>query len=480
MNNNKNINNNNKNIKPNIAAILKSLPQRPGVYLMRDAAGSVIYVGKAVKLKRRVSSYFHHADSRLSPRIRKLVSLINDISVIRTETEAEALIVEARLIRKYSPFFNVDLKLNDRYPYVKITAEDFPRLEITRHKNNNNSAGAEYIGPFVSAGSIRDLMRLIARYFPLRVCRKNLNLNNNNAPRPCIEYDLGRSMGACAGLCTQAEYNERVADIKLLLKSQSAELVERLRNRMDTAARALEFEKAAHYRDAIRAVWKISRQRLSSALSEDLDSGTWQVLNEIQDILKLKTLPWRIDAFDISHTSGHETYGCCVVFEQGRPNKSLYRKFKIKSLNDGEIDDYKSIYETVYRRYKHVLNHEEPMPQLTLIDGGIGQLEYALRAFNDALAAPEPPKTLKNLKNNLQTPYFIALAEREELIYTPNNNKPIVLNRYDPALQLLQRVRDEAHRFVITTHRRARNARMQVKKRAKREKGEDSARPEIK
>ncbi|MBQ6908668.1 MAG: GIY-YIG nuclease family protein [Synergistaceae bacterium] len=163
-------------IKPQIAAILKTLPERPGVYLMRDAEGKIIYVGKAIKLKRRVSSYFRH--NFANPRLRKLVSLIEDISIIRTETEAEALITEAKLIRRYSPFFNVDLKFNDRYPYVKITlSEDFPRLEVPRHKNKEESPDI-YLGPFTRAGDIRGLMRVIARYFPLRVCKSNLKLNN--------------------------------------------------------------------------------------------------------------------------------------------------------------------------------------------------------------------------------------------------------------------------------------------------------------
>lgn len=432
-------------IKPQIAAILKTLPEKPGVYLMRDSKGKIIYVGKAIKLKRRVSSYFRH--NFANPRLRKLVSLIEDISIIRTETEAEALITEAKLIRKYSPFFNVDLKFNDRYPYVKITlSEDFPRLEVTRHKEDSKQD--IYLGPFTRAGDIRELMRVIARYFPLRVCKSNLKLNNLKS-RPCIEYNLGRSMGACAGLCTQAEYKERVNDIILLLQGKPAELAERLKSRMDAAAKVLDFETAAHYRDAIRAVWRVSRQQVSSALSQDLDNETWQVLNDLQDVLKLKVLPWRIDAFDISHTSGHDAYGVCIVFEQGRPNKSLYRKFKIKSLQDGEINDLQAIYETVYRRYKHIIDKSEPTPQLTLIDGGLGQLDYALRA-------------LKDLRLNLSV---IALAEREELVYYDLHKEPLKLELDDSVLQLLQRVRDEAHRFAITTHRAARNKRFKSKER---------------
>lgn len=420
-----------------ISAIIKTLPERPGVYLMRDSEGKIIYVGKAIRLKRRVSSYFRHSHS--SPRLSKLVSLIDDISIIRTETEAEALIVEAKLIRRYSPFFNVDLKMNDRYPYIKITSEDYPRVIITRHKYDD---GALYLGPFVDAGNIRNLMRLAERYFPLRLCRAKVIPDKTR--RPCVEYNLGHSMGACAGLCTQAEYRERVSDIILLFDGKQPELVERLRERMNVAAKNLEFEKAARYRDTIRAIWRLSRQKISSALQEDLDNETWQVLNRIQELLDLKVLPWRIDAFDISHTSGHDTYGCCVVFEQGRPSPNLYRRFRIKSLEDGEINDFASIYETVLRRYKHILDNSEPAPQLALIDGGPEQLEYAQRA-------------LRELELDLP---MIALAKREELIFLlgqPDN--PIRLGRDDMALQIFQRLRDEVHRYAITTHRRARGIR---------------------
>ncbi|MBQ7221795.1 MAG: excinuclease ABC subunit UvrC [Synergistaceae bacterium] len=421
-------------MKDKISAILKTLPEKPGVYLMRDIDGKVIYVGKAKKLKRRVSSYFRHTHA--SPRLRKLVDLIEDISTIRTETEAEALIVEAKLIRKYSPFFNIELKMSDKYPFIRITNEDYPRLEITRHKWED---GSVYLGPFVDAGNIRNVMRLAERYFPLRVCSKVIKPDSSR--RPCVEYALGRSMGACAGLCTQQEYRERVADVILLFEGKSAELVERLRKRMDESARSLEFEKAARYRDTIRAIWRLTRQRISSALQEDLDNETWHVLNRIQSLLGLHVLPWRIDGFDISHTHGHDTYGCCVVFEQGRPSRSLYRRFKIRGLEEGEINDFESIYETVKRRYRHVLESEEPAPQLALIDGGPGQLEYAMRA-------------LEELKYDLP---LVALAEREEILFLPNNPEPLRLGRDDEALQLLQRVRDEVHRYAITTHRNARD-----------------------
>ncbi|MDR1623281.1 MAG: excinuclease ABC subunit UvrC [Synergistaceae bacterium] len=426
-------------MKPNIAAILKNLPDKPGVYIMRDEKGEVLYIGKAKRLKRRVASYFRHSNFA-SPRLRKLVDLVEDISILRTETEAEALIVEAKLIRRYSPFFNVDLKMSDRYPYIRITEEAFPRLVVTRRKEDD---GSIWFGPYVSAGDIRTLLRLIERYFPLRHCKAEI-LRSKADKRPCLEFALGRCMGVCAGRCTEAEYRERVNDIVLLLQGNTSELVERMRRRMDATAKSMAFEEAARYRDTIRAVWKVSRQRVSEALQEDLDSETWQVLTKLQETFGLKTLPWRIDAFDISHMSGREMYGCCVVFEQGKPNPSLYRRFKIRSLEENEVDDFRSIQETVLRRYRHALDNSEPMPQFVLIDGGPVQLEFAMKSFEE-------------LKLELPT---VALAKREELVYLPGRPDPVRLSFEDPVLKLLQRLRDEVHRYSITTHRSAKVSRL--------------------
>lgn len=421
-----------------ISEILKSLPNRPGVYLMRDAEGGVLYVGKAKSLKKRVPSYFRHDFS--SPRLRKLVEQIADISTIRTETEAEALVVEAKLIKRYLPFFNVDLKMTDRYPYICITDEIFPRIVVTRKTPKSDSKEICF-GPWVNAGNVKTLLRLVERYFPLRNCRSEI-LNGGNMKRPCVEHALGRCMAPCAGLCSAREYRDRVDDVILLLNGNSADLVERLRRRMDESAKKLEFEKAARHRDAIRAIWKLTRQRVNSTLQQELDSEKFDVLLKLQEELSLKILPWRIDAFDISHTAGKETYGCCVVFEQGLPNPSLYRRFKIRTV-DG-IDDFASINETVMRRYRHVLNGEEPLPQLVLIDGGQIQLDFALKALDD-------------LKLNLP---IIALAKEEELIFMPKTKEPLRLGLDNPALRLLQRIRDEVHRYSITTHRNARASRL--------------------
>jgi excinuclease ABC subunit C len=423
-----------------VAALIKKMPDRPGVYLMINGEGEVIYVGKAKSLRKRVSSYFRHS-SFASPRLRKLVQSIEDVSIIRTESEVEALILESKLIKKYSPFFNVDMKMADRYPYIKITGDLFPRIVVTRHKGKDDGL---YFGPYVSAGDVRSLLRLIERYFPLRICAKEIDGSEKGKRiRPCLHYSLGRCLGPCAGLVTPQEYGERVDDVILLLRGQASEVVERLRKRMDRAAGSLNFEEAARLRDTIKAIWRITRQRITSPLGEDFGGDMWQCLNRLQQVLKLSVLPWRIDGFDISHMSGKETYGAVVVFEQGSPNTSLYRRFKIRTVEG--VDDFRSIEETVTRRYTHCIKGNEPLPQLVLIDGGPVQLEFARKAL-DALGLKDLPA--------------VALAKEEELIYHTLGEDPLRLDFSDSALRLLQRIRDEAHRFAIESHRASRSARL--------------------
>lgn len=414
--------------------LIKTFPDKPGVYLMHDSSGKILYVGKAKSLKKRVSSYFRHSGFA-SPRLRKLVELIEDISTVRTETEAEALIVESRLIKKIMPFFNVDLKMNERYPYVHITDESYPRLMVTLRKGDGT-----HIGPFVSAGELRHLLRLVERYFPLRTCRHDLS--KVKLKRPCIRHSLGKCLAPCVGLCSRSQYNDVMDDVILLLRGQTLDVTTRLRKRMDQVARKMDFEEAARLRDTLRALWRFSRQKVSATLSSDLDEDTWQVLADLQELLGMVTVPWRIDGFDISHSSGHETYGVVVVFEQGIANPSLYRRFAIREVQG--IDDFRSMQETVLRRYRRCLEGESPLPQLILIDGGPEQLKFADFALKElGLSIP-----------------IVSLAEKEELIFRLGSREPLVLERNDPVLRLFQRIRDESHRYAITTHRGKRRERL--------------------
>lgn len=415
--------------KEELIKFVKGFPDRPGVYLMRDENGEIIYVGKAKSLRKRVSSYFRHTHA--SPRLNKLVETIRDISTMRTETEIEALILENRLIKLYQPFFNVDLKMNERYAYIKITAEKHPRIIVTRVKMDD---GAVYIGPYVRVSEVRALLRLVERYLPLRSCGGAEAKPQNG--RPCMKYSLGRCLAPCCGLCTENEYRDRVADVALLLQGHGAELVERLRKRMDKAARELKFEEAAHLRDTIRAIWRVSRQQNTIPEIPSGKDNFWEVLNSMQSVFNLPVLPWRIDGFDISHSAGNFTVGVAVVFEQGYPNPSLYRKFNIRTVEG--IDDFRSMKETLTRRYKRCLEGQEPLPQLILIDGGPVQLEFAMQAL-DELGIHNIP--------------IISLAKEFEEVYMPNQKEPVRLDHTDPVLRLLQHVRDESHRFAITSHR---------------------------
>ncbi len=418
-----------------IRAILKTLPLKPGVYLMHDEAGKVIYVGKAKKLKRRVSSYFNHRDFAV-PRLRKLVATVCDISFIRTETEAEAFIVESRLIKAIQPFFNVELKMGSRYPFIAVTSERFPRVIVTHQRPSTGRV----FGPYTSAGSMRSMLNMIKNYFPVRTCSKNLE--KEKMTRPCLMYDIGKCLGPCAGKCTEREYGETVDDVLLLLSGQTSGLVARLRTRMEKLAKEMRFEDAGHARDTIRELWKFTRQKLSVTLTDDLDEDTWFAMTRLRDLCGLPVVPWRIDGFDISHSSGHETYGVAVVFEQGYPNQSLYRRYAIRTVEG--VDDFRSMRETVLRRYRAMIENQQPLPQLIMIDGGPEQLAFARQAL-----AEVPVK--------IDT---VALAKRDELIFTDPEKPPLRLDWNDPALRLLQRVRDESHRFAITTHRRKRISRL--------------------
>ncbi|MCF7935874.1 MAG: excinuclease ABC subunit UvrC [Synergistales bacterium] len=416
----------------------RSYPDRPGVYLMHDGEGRVLYVGKAKSLKKRVASYFRRSGFA-SPRLRKLVSLIEDISTIRTESEVEALVLEAKLIKRYQPFFNVELKMGERYPYIKVTSEPFPRVVVTRHHSDD---GGVYFGPFTRVSEVRQLLRLTERYFPLRTCTRDIDPSRPRN-RPCVKYALGRCLGPCAGKCGQREYGERVADVILLLQGQTLKLVERLRARMERAASELAFEEAGRIRDTIRAIWRYTRQRTSRGADGELSPEMWDALQELQSALGLKTLPWRIDGFDISHFSGGETYGVVVVFEQGRSNASLYRKFAVRDVEG--IDDFRSMEEVLSRRYRHVLQGDEPVPQLIVIDGGEQQLRFARKAL-EALGIEDIPS--------------VALAKREELVYSEAGRPPLALPEGGAALRLLQQVRDEAHRYAVGAHRSRRDSRL--------------------
>ena len=533
-----------------IKETLAVLPNAPGVYIMHDASGKVIYVGKAVILKNRVRSYFRPA-SQVSPKVRAINAHVASIETIVTASEMEALILECNLIKKYRPRYNIDLKDDKTYPYLKITVgEAYPRMVLTRRVLKD---GARYYGPFADAGALRDTMKLIRTMFPLRHCR------NLNAKRPCLQYHLHRCLAPCTGKVPVSEYRQMVDAVLLLLDGKVTQLEKDLTAKMQQASDNLEFEAAARYRDSLLSLRKLAEKQKATTESGDRDVvglamddsgvcvqvffirsgkilgrdsffldqeigepdgevlgdflkqyyhenhrppreilvsaeladsdrtllGQWlsslcekpvnllvpqrglkhdlvlmavnnakknleerlrrghasgqtglDAAEQLQKALGLAKPLERMDCFDISHNQGRETVASMVVFRDGVPSKMDYRRYKLRST-EGKPDDFKSMQEVVYRRYRDL----EDLPSLIIIDGGKGQLSSACEVIRGLGITPE------------EVP-VIGLAKREEEIFKEGAHTSILLDKMSPALHLIQHIRDEAHRFAITYHRK--------------------------
>ena len=537
----------------NIKNALAVLPENPGVYLMHDASGKVIYVGKAVVLKNRVRSYFRNLASH-TPKVKAMVAKIAEIETIVTSSEVEALILECNLIKKYRPRYNISLKDDKTYPYLKVTLqEDFPRLYVTRRQLRD---GARYYGPYADAGAMHATVKLLRSMFPLRTCRKM------NVDRPCLNYHIKRCLAPCAGYISKADYHKMIKSVCMVLDGRTTELERDLKQQMQEAADNYAFEEAARLRDQLQAVarlneaqkavtnnggdmdifglgqdmtglcvqlffvrkgkligrdnffmpdggdtpqevmtafvkqyyneatfipkevvlpylpeedekqlietWladkaqrrvelllpqrgvkkdllKLANENAVKLLNERLRKGSLSLKNdlqaaeELQQALGLEHSLERMDCFDISHTQGSETVASMVVFRNGTSSKKDYRRYKIVSA-EGKPDDFKSMQEVVYRRYRDY----EDLPSLVVIDGGKGQLSSALEVIR-GLGLDDLP--------------VVGLAKREEEIFKPHQSESIMLDREGAALHLIQRIRDEAHRFAITYHRKLRGKR---------------------
>jgi len=537
---------------------LKQLPASPGVYLMRDAGGNILYVGKAANLRHRVSSYFG-ARSKLLPKLRRLVTRVNDLDFFVTTSEQEALILELNLIKRHRPRYNVRLKDDKTFPYLKIDLnEDWPRVHITRHLEED---GGRYFGPFASAKSVRQTLKVIKGIFPFRSCSKPVNGTDSRA---CLEYDMGRCLGPCIDVVNRQEYAEVIKEVIFFLEGKQERIVHELESRMNKAAEALEFEKAALLRDQIQAIHKvIEGQRIAAtvkgeqdviAFAQDKDQAYVQVffirggkligresfvlqgthseephqimasfikqfydstpyippllllqypveditviadwlqskrggkvqiqiphrgnkkqlvnivaenaqqsleqlkikqlvthallsaaLDEIKRELHLPRVPLRMEGYDISNIQGKAAVGSMVVFEQGKPKPSHYRRFKIKTVSGA--NDYAMLQEVLKRRFKHIGDATDAwatLPDLVLIDGGKGQLNTALSAMSQVGAGFIP---------------IASLAKENEEIFIPRKTEPIVLPHSTSGLQLLQRLRDEAHRFALGYYQKIR------------------------
>ena len=520
---------------------LKTLPDAPGVYLMHDARGKIIYVGKARVLKNRVRQYFQSGKNH-GAKVKAMVAKVADFETIVTANEVEALILECNLIKKHRPRYNISLKDDKSYPYLRVTAEDFPRIILTRRVIHD---GSRYFGPYTSGLAVKETLQLLRKIFPLRTCK-------TFPKRPCLEFHIKRCLAPCAKKISREEYLSFVKAAEKFLEGHTAQVERELSARMNAAAEALNFEQAARLRDILSAVKKVtekqkivsdtgdadaiglvrsenetcaqiffirdgkvtgrenfllsgandaddaqavtefikqyySRAKISAAeillpvelRDDDLKIlGEWlgvklitpkrgvkrslvemananaekflaeenarrQLKNaqtvgaveELKNFLNLPRLPRRMECFDISHIQGAETVASMVVFEDGAPDKKSYRRFKIRSA-EGKPDDFLSMREVTSRRY----GSTENLPDLIVIDGGRGQLGSALEIIRGA---------------GHQVP-VVGLAKQFELIFVEGSSVPIELPRDSQALKLMQRIRDEAHRFAITYHRKLR------------------------
>src|SRR5215467_4343185 len=545
-------------MNPTLEAKLKNIPAGPGVYLYKDDAGQTIYVGKAKSLRNRVRTYFQ-LSADFDVRKDQMMDGIEDVEFIVTDTEGEALALENNLIKQYKPKYNILLRDDKTYPYIKLTInEPCPRAVITRRVRKD---GAAYFGPFFPAGLARKTLKLIERYFLIRNC--NIQIDGKR-PRPCLQYYIHRCLGPCTeGLTSFEQYQEAVKDVRLFLEGRNQDLIKRLHDRMEEASTNEHYEIAAHYRDAIETMETLAeRQKMAVMGYDDIDifgyhkedsmvavsvfhmrGGRvvdkrelfWEdqenfnpddffgsvlkqyyvdapfipveihvpadfedrdlleqwlsdrrgrkveirtpqrgakrelmdlvhrnarlsflqrfrasmpssdtISKEVEEALDLEKAPRRIECFDISNLQGSDIVASMVVWEDGHMKKADYRRFIIRSVS-GLPDDFQSMREVVTRRYKRLQEEGLGMPDLVLIDGGVGQLHAAQSAL-DGL--------------NIVDQALASIAKREEIIYIAGReDEPIVLDRRSPVLRLIQQIRDESHRFAITFHRERRGRR---------------------
>ncbi|HNV85576.1 MAG TPA: excinuclease ABC subunit UvrC [Candidatus Omnitrophota bacterium] len=407
-----------------VAKRLKELPARPGVYLMKNREGDILYIGKALNLRGRVSSYFR--TKGLPPKVAALVGKISDIDFIETPTEMDALLLEARLIRKFSPRYNTLAKDDKSFPLVRITGDRFPRIEITRRKEDRKSV---YYGPFTDARLLREAVRMINRIFPLRKCR-------TLPKRACLYYDIGQCLAPCIQPEVKGEYDRLLREVKEFIGGGKKTMMQYLTEKMEEAARRLAFEEAQFFKEQIQALGNLRKKRFFR--SREISGVTMSATAELRKILKLKRFPERIVCFDVSNISGEDAVASRVSFYYEMPDKNEYRRYRIRTVSGS--DDYSMIGEALRRMLNAVREgREQVVPDLIMIDGGKGHYGRA-RQILDREGYAEIP--------------VISIAKQFELVFTGHSESPLVLPGDSKALHLLQRIRDEAHRFAISYHRK--------------------------
>jgi len=422
---------------------IRGFPTGPGVYLMKDAQGRVVYVGKAKNLRARAGSYFLKtaADDK---RIKDWIGEVVDADFLAADSEVDALLLEARLIKDIQPIHNADLKDDKSFPYLQITTgDDFPRVNFTRQPLDR---GVKLYGPFPRAKGLRGAIQVLQKVFKFRTCSLEIEEGDPRWRwfRPCLLHSIGQCTAPCNLRIDRETYRKDIRRLRLFLDGKKAQVLTEIRDEMKEASKALQFEKAARLRDELKALENLN---LRGDLNKHAQPEVFYVdpkrgLKGLQKVLGLEKTPRTIHGVDIAHLGGTETVGSLVTFIDGLPFKPGYRRYKIQSVSG--VDDFASIREVVSRRIQGLRDRDEPFPDIFMIDGGKGQLSSALSAF-EALGV-EPPT-------------LISLAKKEEEIYIPGRPDPIVLSRRSFSLRLLQYVRDEAHRFAQHYHHMLRKKR---------------------
>ncbi|MFH1868056.1 MAG: excinuclease ABC subunit UvrC [Candidatus Omnitrophota bacterium] len=409
---------------------IDSAPTSPGIYLFKDKRGDVIYIGKAASVKKRLKSHFSK-DS--GPRQKMLMENASDVDFILTPDESTALLLEAALIKKYKPRCNVLLKDDKSYLRLKLTVnEEYPRLFLTRRIKGD---GALYFGPYTNAKLLRKALNLMRRIFPLRTCPRF-------PKKTCLNFHIGQCLAPCVNNCKKDEYLKVVEELRLFLDGEQDELLRFIAGQMKIASDEKDYEKAARLRDRVKALSLVSENIFDTGPAQTESQGkktrfypTEQV-EQLRSVLNLSRVPYIIEAFDVSNIGGKDAVGSMVYFKNGKPDKSQYRKFRIRTVK--AIDDYSMMREIVSRRYSYLISKKLDLPDLIIIDGGKGHLAAA-------------KKELHKLKL-WQVP-TISIAKGLEKIYISEDKEPIILGKFESALLLVQRIRDEAHRFAIGYHR---------------------------
>jgi excinuclease ABC subunit C len=427
---------------------IRHLPKSPGVYLFKDDKGKVLYVGKAKDLRSRVSSYFQNSADLMQsrgPEIVRMVGMVTDIDFLDCETEVDAMLKENRLIKDIQPPFNERLRDDKTFPYLEITtSDDFPAVYVTREPRLK---GSKLYGPFTSPAGLREAVNAMQKVFKFRTCELDIREDDESRRhfRPCLLHAIKQCTAPCAALVSREEYRKDVERLKKFLASKRSVVLRQLKKEMEEASQGQRYEEAARLRDEITALEALSMHGdpKSDAQPEVFYVDPEEGLNKLGEILGLEHAPRTIEGIDIANLQGGESCGSLVSFIDGKPFKSGYRRFRIKTVEG--VDDYAMIREVVMRRYRLAADGEALYPDIILIDGGLGQLHAALSAFDDMDILP---------------PMVISLAKREEEIYIQAESCPIRLQRNNPALRILQQVRDEAHRFAQHYHHILRRKRM--------------------